>query len=101
MQNVRCPLAGTSAVGYLLRRPATNRDGDALAGRRLLVRPGARIEYTKHDWPRFVELERNHIELRRFRFTFICLILWDVGPEGAVLLRYVASPYMRELLQLS
>ena len=54
MQNARCALADTSAVGFLVRRPPTNRDGDALTGRRLLARPGARFDYPKHGWARFV-----------------------------------------------
>ena len=47
MQHARCALADTSAVGFLVRRPPTNRDGDALTGRRLLVRPGARFDSAK------------------------------------------------------
>ena len=63
MQNARCALADTSAVGFLVRRPPTNRDGDALTGRRLLVRPGARSDYPKHGWARFVEQGSTHTEL--------------------------------------
>ena len=44
MQNARCALVDTSAVGLLVRRPPTNRSGDTLTGRRLLVRPGARFD---------------------------------------------------------
>ena len=63
MRHARCALADTSAVGFLVRRPPTNRDGDALTGRRLLVRPGARFDYPKHEWARFVEQGSNRTEL--------------------------------------
>ena len=63
MQNARCALADTSAVGVLVRRPPANRDGDALTMHRLLVRPGARFDHPKHGWARFVEQGSNHTEL--------------------------------------
>ena len=63
MQDARCALADASAVGSLVRRPPTNRDGDALTGRRLLVRPGARFDYPKQGWARFSEQGSNHTEL--------------------------------------
>ena len=60
MQNAHCALADTSAVGFMVRRPPTHRDGDALTGRRLLVRPGARFVSAK---PVFVEQWSTHTEL--------------------------------------
>ena len=63
MQNARCALADTNAVGFLVRRPPTNRDGDALTERRLLARPGARFDYPTHGWARVVGQGSEHTEL--------------------------------------
>ena len=49
MQNARCALA--------------DKDGDALTGRRLLARPGARFDYPKHGRARFVGQRSEHTEL--------------------------------------